>query len=240
MTPLEFEKRYHQIRVSYINERGLAESRTVDVHIYRQTGANAPLPEKDLLLRQLDEELRQAGGLRLIEVDRSHRDMIAAAFYGKGSPDDCARALMYALRYNRTRPEGLQRYCDQVAGIGLDCSGFVNKYFRAIGRINSDRHIDEYARGTLRDALSTIQPRDVLVLTDRRGNVLRHPDAHIAILESATDNNGRATVVEAASSMNGLTHSTYTFTRVDRNLFSVQRPASSTSRTGYVRVARAP
>ncbi len=238
MTPLEFEQRYHRVRVSYMTERGSAQSQMVNVHIYRQTSANAHLLEKDQLVRRLDQELRRAGGLRMIDVDRSHRTMIAFAFYGKGSPDDCATALRYAVRYERTRPERLQHYCDNVGRIGLDCSGFVNNYFRAIGRLANDRNIAQYAQGTLRDDVSAIRPRDVLVWANSQGTVLQHPRAHIAVVASQPDNHGRATVVEAASSTGGLTHSTYTFTRVGQRLFRVERPASATSPTGHVKVAQ--
>ncbi len=130
MTPIQFEQQYHRLSVSYQDSRGFAHSTTVNVHIYRQTSAAAVLPEKDALVAAVDQELRRAGGLRLIDVERIHREMIARAFYGKGSPEDCAIALRHAVRYSRAQPERLQHYCDQVARIGLDCSGFVNNYFR--------------------------------------------------------------------------------------------------------------
>ncbi len=227
MRPTEFERRYHAIRVSYTDQQGFANSRVVDVHIYRQTSATATFPEKDAILSALDKELRQAGGLALIDVDRSHRVMIARAFYGKGSPDDCAVTLRHAVRYRRTEPDRLQHYCDNVAQIGLDCSGFVNNFFRAAGTIQQDRDISEYGRGTARDALDQMQPNDALVFTDAQGNVLAHPRAHIALLENTPDAQGRAVVVESASSLGGLTHSNYTFTRVGRNLFQVRRPSGS-------------
>jgi hypothetical protein len=209
------------------------------MHIYRQTSADAQFPEKDALVGRLDRELREAGGLAMIDVDRSHREMIARAFYGKGSPEDCATALRYALRYGRTQANQLQHYCDKVALIGLDCSGFVNNYFRAIGRIRADRNIETYAQGTLRDEVSAVQPDDVLVWSDSRGHVLPWPHAHIAVVASAPDRAGQATIVESAASMGGLTHSTYTFTRVGRHVFHVDRPASlrPNMRTGHVKIA---
>jgi hypothetical protein len=236
VTPLEFEELYHQLRITYVKKEGLAESRTVNVHLYRQMQGSFEFPEKDALLSRLDEELRRAGGLRMIEVDVSHRQLIADAFFGKGSPEACATTLGYALRYNRTRPEGLQAYCDQVARIGLDCNGFVNNYFRSAGRIQRDWSIEEYAQRTLRDEAAAIQPRDVLVWADQNGNVLRHPLAHIAVVATAPGFSGKAVVVESASSLHGLGHSTYTFTRVGRNLFLVHRPSGMS----YVKVAQAP
>lgn len=232
MRPIDFEQKYHRVHVSYLGPRGLAKSKTVNVHIYIRTSATARLPEKDALVAAIDQELRRAGGLRLIDVERSHRTMVARAFYGKGSPDDCAVTLRHAIRYGRAQPEQLQHYCDRVARIGLDCSGFVNNYFRAVGTINQDRTIAQYALGTARDDLGDIRARDVLVWTDSHGRVLAHPDAHIAVVNTPPNNRGQAVVVESASSLGGLTHSTYTFTRVGHNLFRVQRPSG----TAYVRV----
>lgn len=233
MTPVQFEQQYHRLRVSYQDSRGFAQSTLVDVHIYRQTSAAAVLPEKDALVGAVDQELRRAGGLRLIDVDRSHRQMIARAFYGKGSPEDCAIALRHAIRYGRAQPERLQHYCDQVARIGLDCSGFVNNYFRAIQTISQDQNISQYAQGTARNAVAEIVARDVLVWTNAQGQVLSHPHAHIAVVDSAPDSQGRGVVVESASSLGGLTHSTYTFTLVGPRLFRVQRPSG----TSHVRVS---
>lgn len=240
MTPQEFEQKYHETSVDYFSKEGFARSQIVNVHIYRQTSQDAQFPEKNRLVSQLKEEVRKAGGLPLIGVQESDKEMISRAFYGKGSPQDCATALRYALRYNHTQPEKLQNYCDQVAEIGLDCSGFVNCYFRAIRRISSDRSIEQYAQGTLRDAVSAIRAQDVLIWTNSSGNVLKWPHAHIALVDSAPDSNGRATIVEAASSMGGLTHSQYTITRTGHHVFQVNRPASKdpNKRTGYVKIAQ--
>ncbi len=227
MRPTEFERRYHAIRVSYTDQQGFANSRVVDVHIYRQTSATATFSEKDAILSALDGELRQAGGLALIDVDRSHRVMIARAFYGKGSPDDCAVTCGTPCAIGGPSRIDSSIIATNVAQIGLDCSGFVNNFFRAAGTIQQDRDISEYGRGAARDALDQMQPNDALVFTDAQGNVLAHPRAHIAVLENTPDAQGRAVVVESASSLGGLTHSDYTFTRVGRNLFQVRRPSGS-------------
>jgi hypothetical protein len=232
MTPVEFEQKYHQVRVPFQRQGGFAGSRLVDVHIYCQTGPAVVLREKDALVRHVDQEVRGAGGLRMIDVERNHRMMISRAFYGKGSPDDCAIALKHALRYGRTHPDRLQQYCDQVGKIGIDCSGFVNNYFRAIGKVTHDRNIAQYAHGRARDDLASMQTGDVLIWTNSHGHIHTHPRAHIAILNSAPDRQGHAVVVESAHSLGGLTHSTYTFTQVARNLFHVQRPSG----TSHVRV----
>jgi len=232
LTPVEFEQKYRQVRVPYLNENGLANSCFINVHIYRQTGPTAQFREKDIIIGYLNRELRRAGGLALIDVNASHRVMIARAFYGKGSPDDYSIALKHALRYGRTPPHRLQHYCDNVAKIGIDCSGFVNNYFRIINRISHDRNIPQYSTGTARDNITEMQATDVLIWTDNQGNVLINPRAHIAILNTRPDGQGRAVVVESASSLNGLTRSTYTFTEVEPALFRVQRPSGRS----YVKV----
>lgn len=167
----------------------------------------------------------------LLSVDHRHRSMVSLAFYGKGSPEDCAIALHYAVRYKRTTPQQLQIYCDQTAKIGADCSGFVNSYFRSTGVITADHPISEYGhgkvgKGKVRDALADLRPRDVLVWADRAGNVLGHPKAHIALLASTPSANGAATVVEAAASLGGITHSTYVFTLVTKGVYQVKRRTS--------------
>ncbi len=229
MTPIEFERKYHEVRVPYMRQGGFAGSSIINVHIYCQTSPTATLPEKDRLVRLLDQELSQAGGLRLIDVERNHRYMISRAFNGKGTPDDCAIALRHSLRYNRAQANRLQHYCDHVAKIGVDCSGFVNNYFRAIGKIGQDRRIAQYAEGMARGSLAEIQAQDVLVWIDRQGQVRSPPKAHIAIVNSAPDRQGRAVVVESAHSLHGLTHSNYIFSQVARNIFSVRRPSGTSN-----------
>jgi hypothetical protein len=86
---------------------------------------------------------------------------------------------MHALRYNRTTPGNLQRYCDRHAKLGVDCSGFVNTYFERIGRISAHKHINEYARGTLRSAENEIRDLDVLIW---QGGSRRHI-AVIAVID---------------------------------------------------------
>lgn len=55
----------------------------------------------------------------------------AAAFSGKGSPEDVQLTLQLAARCGLA-PDGLQKYCDETvdsyARLGLDCNGFVGNY----------------------------------------------------------------------------------------------------------------
>jgi len=234
MTPVEFERKYHKLLVPYMNQSGHAHSQEVNVNIYCRTGAAAQLPEKDKIVGNIRRELRQAGGLGLIDVQASHKVMIARAFYGKGSPDECAIALRYAIRYGRAKPEGLQHYCDKVAKIGIDCSGFVNNYFKAINRVGVERTIPQYfSLGITRNNIAAMRANDVLIWTNRRGQALVNPQAHIAVLNVPPDRSGNAIVVESASSLMGLGSGTYTFTRVQQGIFRVRR---RNGRNSYVRV----
>jgi len=223
MTPVEFERKYHKLLVPYMNQSGHAHSQEVNVNIYCRTGAAAQLPEKDKIVGNIRRELRQAGGLGLIDVQASHKVMIARAFYGKGSPDECAIALRYAIRYGRAKPEGLQHYCDKVAKIGIDCSGFVNNYFKAINRVSAEQTIPQYSQGIARKKIEDIRANDVLIWTNRQGQDLVNPKAHIAVVNTPPDRLGRAVVVESASSLKGLGHGIYTFTLIKPGIFRVRR-----------------
>jgi hypothetical protein len=132
-----------------------------------------------VLVFSVRRELRRAGGQELIDVEQGHKVQIAHCFFGKGNPDEFRVTLMHALRYNRTTPGNLQRYCDRHAKLGVDCSGFVNTYFERIGRISAHKHINEYARGTLRSAENEIRDLDVLIW---QGGSRRHI-AVIAVID---------------------------------------------------------
>jgi len=235
MTAVEFTRKYHNIQVPYYNQTGHARSQHVKVHIYCRTGAAADLPEKDIIVGHIRRELRQAGGLGLIEVEKSHKVMVARAFYGKGSPEDCTIALKHALRYGRTQPEDLQKYCDNVARIGIDCSGFVNNYLRAINRISVERNIPHYSQGISRKSLSEMRANDLLIWTNKQGQTKVNPEAHIAVLNNPPDRSGNAIVVESASSLMGLGSGIYNFTLIKQGVFRVKRRNRS-GRNNYVKV----
>jgi hypothetical protein len=232
MNPLQFENQYHSIGVSHSGNGGLIYNHTVDVHIYLQTSSNAVLHEKDAIVSALSWRLRQARGLRMIDISPEHRMMVARAFYGKGSPEDCKIALEHAIRFNRVRPERIQEYCDRIGRIGIDCSGFVNNYFLAKGIISQAKNISHYTSGKDRKSLLDIQPDDVIIWTNRHGHVKTHPEAHIALVHSPPDLQGHATIVESAHSLHGLTHSSYIFSMTSPGVFRVQRPSGH----GFVKV----
>lgn len=229
--PVEFAHRYRNTRVSYIDpQSGLAKSVSVDVHIYNNHGLpnrRANMQEKSALVRLVRRELRQAGGLGLIDVESQHRIQIAKSFYGKGSPEDFVVTLIHALRYGRDTPNHLQQYCDMTAKLGVDCSGFVNAYFMEIGKITEHKTISTYASGTLRLRPEDIQAGDVLTW---------HPsNGHIAVVDHVVANSNpvKMVVVESAGSKlldpttgrkeDGLGSSEYTVISVNNMIFRVDR-----------------
>jgi hypothetical protein len=237
ISPVEFADLFHNIQVGYFNPRtGMANSVTIDVHIYSNNGIpkrRANMAEKSILVSSVRQELRRAGGLGLIDVKQGHKVKIAHCFFGKGNPDEFRITLMHALRYNRTTPGNLQRYCDRRAKLGVDCSGFVNTYFERIGRISAHKHINEYARGTLRSAENEIRDLDVLIW---QGGSRRH----IAVIDHviAGSNPLKMIVVESSGSKEGLATSEYTVHGVRGQVFRVHRggPGRGTSRVKIAQV----
>jgi len=222
LTPVRFADRYLNTRVSVVDpDSGLARGTAVRVHIYNNAGIDrrrANMEEKDALVRRVRRELRRAGGLGLIDVESEHVTQIAHAFFGKGFPEDYAVALRHAVRYGRATLGGLQNYCDNVARLGLDCSGFVNAYFLTIQRIAEPRHISTYDRAQGRRSEGGIRDLDVLIW--------KHTDvAHIAVVDHVIPRSSplRMVVVESAGSKGGLRSSEYTIVDYRNGLFKVDR-----------------
>ncbi|MGB5486365.1 MAG: NlpC/P60 family protein [Lysobacterales bacterium] len=237
ISPVEFADLFHNTQVDYFNPRtGMANSVTIDVHIYNNNGIpnrRANMAEKSALVSSVRRELRRADGLGLIDVEESHKVQIAHCFFGKGNPDEFRVTLMHALRYNRATPANLQRYCDRNAKLGVDCSGFVNTYFKRIGKISIDKHINEYERGTLRSAEDEIRDLDVLIW---QGGSSRH----IAVIDHVIPGSNplRMVVVESSGSKGGLATSKYTVRSVSGQIFRVHRggPGRGTSRVKIAQV----
>ena len=249
LTPLQFEARYHDVRVSYIDaDTGFAHGVNIDVHRYCNNGLTnrrANMREKSKLQRRLRQELRQAAG-PLISVEERHRYQIAYCFFGKASPEDFGVTLRHALRYGLARPNTLQHWCDETAKIGLDCSGFVNQYFMATGRVPGPRgwHISRYERrGTPRRNAADIEALDVLVW---QGTSM----AHIAVVDHVVPGTDplQMVVVESSGSTGcalhngrhqGLAHNTYTVRRVSGDVFRVDRGLGR-SGTSSVKILEVP
>lgn len=222
LSPVEYADLFHNVRVDYFHpESGMANSVTINVHIYNNNGIEkrrGNMIEKSILNSAIRLELRNANGLGLISVKREHRAQVAHCFYGKGDPDEYRVTLMHALRYGRATPGNLQNYCDRVAKLGLDCSGFVNSYFKHIGRITESRHIDTYERGFLRSAEREIRGLDVLIWQLEK---LRH----IAVVDHVIAGTDplKMVVVESSGSKEGLSTSVYTVLSVKNQIFRVDR-----------------
>ena len=236
LTPLEFEALYHQVYVPYVDPKsGMAGGTTVNVHCYRNQDPLMPkrhsnTAERDVLVALLKDEVRQAAGT-LIGVQESDKQAIAGAFYGKGSPAEYAATLGYALRYRRSSLAGLATYCDEQAKLGIDCSGFVNQYFLATGKISAAQGIDVYAQKAVRTQASEIKNLDVLIWLDY---------SHIAVIDHGLPNSKQFVVVESAGSKGGLTHSTYSIREVNKDaVFKVHR-GGSTQDVAQVYIVAAP
>lgn len=231
LTPVQYADRYHNLRVPYLDpQSGLARSIGVDIHIYSNNGLlsrRSNMREKNRLVRLVRSELSRAGGLALIDVQRGHVIQIAHTFYAKGTPQECSVTLTHALRYGVATPLGVQHYCDRLAKIGLDCSGFVNNFFLEIGRISESRHISSYARGTQRSSFDEIQALDVLVWRESEGSA----SSHIAVVDHVIRNSNRMVVVESAGSKEGLVASEYTVLDVNRQVFHVDRGRNARGRS---------
>ncbi|MBE0545298.1 MAG: hypothetical protein IH623_28500 [Verrucomicrobia bacterium] len=236
MTPLDFEAMYHELAASYFErDSGFARSVSVDVHIYANNGIprrQSNLGEKDRLVRLVRSELRAAQGLPLIDLQDEDVQRIARTFFAKGSPEDCATTFRHALRYERITPEGIQQYCDTVAKIGLDCSGLVNNYFLAIGRISRSQTISTYGAGRLRSSFDEIQDLDVLVWEGGDGAA----GEHIAVIDHKIAGTDRMVVVESSGSKEGLVHNEYTVLEVRDRRFRVDRGPDANGRTSVSQV----
>jgi len=244
VTPLEFANRYRNTRVNFFTPGGYARSVTVDVHIYNNNGIDdrrGNMQEKSALVSRVRREIRRADGLGLIDVRGEHRVQIARAFFGKGSPDDYKVALTHALRYNRTTTENIQNYCDSIARMGLDCSGFVNAYLMEIGKTARQQNISTYASRNRRSRIDEIRAGDLLTWADNK---------HIAIIDQVISNTDpmKLLVVESSNSRcinnltgepqtNGLSSSEYTVESVDDEMFRVNRGTRGSGRgTSRVRI----
>lgn len=239
LSPDEYAELFHNVRVDYFHpESGMANSVTINVNIYNNNGIDkrrGNMTEKSILNSAIKRELRNANGLGLISVKREHRAQVAHCFYGKGDPHEYRVTLMHALRYKRCTPSNLQHYCDKIAKLGLDCSGFVNSYFKHIGWITEARHIDTYGRGILRSAESEIRDLDVLIW---QGGPMRH----IAVIDHVIvgTNPLKMVVVESSGSKEGLATSEYEVRSVKDQIFRVHRggPGKGTERVKIAQVSR--
>lgn len=208
-TPLQFLRRYQQIRVQYADPTtgsgSVMGEATVSLRRYlsaiddpchnKKKFPSADLQSKCVSDPEMAESRQEFLDFRdnhLRPKDRvlphgesfgDERQAINRAFNGKGSPEDCALALQFAVEQQDCEPgeANVQAYCDDH--LGLDCNGLVDRYF---GR--ADSHLpSEYVAGNsvkLRNRLEEVEQGDCLVWCDKTGQVFAFPpNRHIALVE---------------------------------------------------------
>ena len=238
LTPLEFEAIYHALPVPYEDpDSGARHTVEADIHIYANAGIarrSSEMTEKDRLVGLIRSELRRSRGATEGVVRSEHRSMVAHVFFAKGTPAECLVTCMHAIRYGRATPSGLQAYIDSTARIGLDCSGFVNSYFLATGRITAAQPISAYARATARSAASEVDDLDVLIWDGGDGGAAEH----IAVVDHVVPGSSplRMVVVESSGSKEGLVNSEYTVLNVSNQSFQVDRGGDAQGRQSRSRV----
>jgi hypothetical protein len=231
LTPLQLEKKYHQLVVALYNGPPL----TVDIRHYRMRGsANYDTGDAETgALGPLLNCLPGSGRYRGVPFDGTvakdkHRPSSVPArkpgpqkdnhepkyreqidtyalshtFMGKGMPADIALTLKLAVHFGLVKGTTveLQKYCENY--IGLDCSGFVWSYAKAVGDTKVPEDVIDYAVGkNVRKKLADVQARDVLVWSDL---------GHIAMIDSieppgdkTKGASARALVVESTASRVG-------------------------------------
>jgi len=124
------------------------------------------------LIREIRRNERSVSGEKIVKIAR--------CFFGKGSTEDYELTLCYVLKYPPRDFQDIQSYADKH--LGIDCSSFVNAYFKSLRYIERDRPIGRYARGPERHSIDNLKCRDVLVWGDQKGDIKRNP-GHIALID---------------------------------------------------------
>ncbi|KAA0256218.1 NlpC/P60 family protein [Acidobacteria bacterium ACD] len=258
MNPSDFVKCYHGLTVT----GRLGGTRTAQVYRYFMWGTKG-LKKADEIKAKLEKDtLREGEVKRLASVAQaSLKDgLIRRIFEGKGSPSDIKTLLEAALISEEVPDDtdSLQAFCDE--SIGVDCSGFVNAYFRTMNWIGESQSILDLVRGQRKDP-TRIQPRDVLYWYSKvseTGKLLPTPDTgkvgHIAVVDSPPvstgDGLGTMTVCESRGGGIGISTNQYSIKellkddddhviyRIDCSLKGLTK--SKTDRDNYVRVYPCP
>jgi hypothetical protein len=141
---------------------------------------------KDFLLGPREERVSN----KKVKTDEVVSRSLREAFDGKGLPGDYEQALALAadLKDCEANKVGLQTYADKY--LGIDCSGFVNAYFQAKGKLHVDsltrvsRTISDYAReGAPRLTLEEVEQDDCLIYMLKHGEIKKRP-GHIMLVDS--------------------------------------------------------
>jgi hypothetical protein len=209
MTPVDLLKQYQDLTVVFTEPSGSTKTiKGIKVTRYVSTVKN-PCPQKkkenDAIITRTPSEIATCKAadpkgvanfeptqLRLGEKDQtlppeemaSERQTVNRVFNGKGSPEDIALTLKWAVEKGRCNPDkaSIQTYCDKW--LGLDCNGLTRQYFQQ----DKDWEPHRYLKGaTQRADLIDVMMGDVVVWCDRAGKPLTdRGKRHIALVEKGS------------------------------------------------------
>lgn len=251
--PSDFVKKYQNLTV----RTRIGGELTVHANKYFMKGTKGleeaekiKKKEKDLLRQAAVENLASAG--LQVSLDDS---VVRRIFDGKGSPGDIATLIEAAIFVEAIADDSytVQKFCDEH--IGVDCSGFVDAYFRTESRGSTEK-----LRGHRKEA-TQIQPQDVLFWYDYNAEtkkLAKKPDVdkvgHVALVDTPPVSTGEGlgvmTVCESRGGGIGVSTNLYTIRealqddekhtiyRVDCLLRGLDK--TKTDRDNYVRVYPAP
>lgn len=222
---------YRELEVPY-REPATGDRRCVvaDVHIYcnmalerRRQNQN----EKRDIQLFLRSELRRTSAERTMDVREEHLLDVAQAFFSNGTPRQIAVTLSLALSLGRCTPASLQQYCDDlsVAGMGVDCNGFVGKFLVGRGILREMHSIGGFRRS--RRQRTRLAGPDAAGVTGMDRRAVRELDVlvwepgadsgveHVAIID--TVRGSTLVVCESSGTKGGLACSEYTVLNAARD-----------------------
>ncbi len=251
-SPLEFMKRYRNISVDIgMDDKTARMSRVLRVHVRLN----------QYFLMHWNAGTSQASHFAAVTAGsprdawfRQHKERIRTAAMGKGSPEDYALALQWAVYSNHIQNPThatVQAYFDQ--NMGIDCSGFVTNYLIANGKKPDSLATRQgtSAASYFNAAQAVNDPTQVCqgdLLVFMRGNSVLTGPGHVAVVESYVPQSspeGNMRVVEATGAKGAipkLLDSMYSVENIISKggdvpcmIFSVKRHGVSGSRVSVIR-----
>lgn len=238
MTPAQFADCYLHLAVP------LDEAHIVFIRIqqYRMGLPPDARIEKDRLLGALRREWGRGNLLSIrswASSTNGGEGRIMRAFNGKALPEEMILTCQLAVITGVQPADHIDRWAS--THFGLDCSGFVNSYFVATGRLREHRTILAHAapESVRIRRIEAIDALSLLIWADAGGQVKARP-GHIAIVDHWADRRGRKLmVVESSGSFSGLHTGQYEIiadpTETRRTaLWRVRRPNGQESHVYFV------
>lgn len=227
MTPLQYKSQYINLRVD-ISQRmstntATSDSNTYFVGIKEYRSGISNLAEKNRVLSIIQRNSYR--GVNGYDVARAFNSKASVAQYQR---------VVAALIDLHIPDRDLQVYCNTF--FGLDCSGFVNRYFEAAHGL-SERNIPSYyqrGRRRLRIEFEDFRDKDVLIWCNNHGDINAGLGRaqHIAVIDKVREQHVediQAIVVESTGTI-GLVHSNYTFYKTNETgVFRVHRPLKAST-----------